>query len=53
MPHPPLIEGFSIVKQILGHKSINSTLLYAQLVNFDEDEYDVKVAESKKEIKSC
>jgi hypothetical protein len=38
------------VKQILGRKSINSTLLYTQLVNFDGDEYDVKVAESKKEI---
>jgi hypothetical protein len=38
------------VKQILGHKSINSTLLYTQLVNFDGDEYDVKIAESKKEI---
>ena len=37
------------VKKILGHKSINSTLLYTQLVDFEGDEYDVKVAETKKE----
>ena len=35
---------------MLGHKSINSTLLYKQLVNFEGDEYDVKVAESRNEI---
>ncbi len=38
------------VKQILGHKSINSTLLYTQLVNFKENDYDVKVANDVKEI---
>lgn len=38
------------VKKILGHKSINSTLLYTQLISFEGDEYDVKVAETKKEI---
>ena len=38
------------VQRILGHKSINSTLLYTQLVNFEGDEYDVKVAESRNEI---
>ena len=37
------------VKRILGHKSINSTLLYTQLISFEGDEYDVKVAETKKE----
>ena len=36
--------------RLLGHKSINSTLLYTQLVNFEGDEFDVKVAETKKEI---
>jgi len=36
--------------RMLGHKSINSTLLYTQLVNFEGDEYDVKVAETKQEI---
>lgn len=35
------------VKKLLGHKSINSTLLYTQLINFEGDEYDVKVAETK------
>jgi len=38
------------VMKLLGHKSINSTLLYTQLVNFEGDEYDVKVAETKNEI---
>jgi integrase len=37
------------VKKILGHKSINSTLLYTQLISFEGDEYDIKVAETKKE----
>jgi integrase len=32
------------VKQVLGHKSINSTLMYTQLVNFREEDYHVKVA---------
>ncbi|MCW4016321.1 MAG: hypothetical protein NWF06_08125 [Candidatus Bathyarchaeota archaeon] len=38
------------VKKVLGHKSINSTLLYTQLISFEGDEYDVKVAETKQEI---
>ena len=38
------------VMRMLGHRSINSTLLYTQLVNFEGDEYDVKVAERKEEI---
>ena len=38
------------VMKLLGHKSINSTLLYTQLINFEGDEYDVKVAEMKGEI---
>ncbi|HIJ07869.1 TPA: site-specific integrase [Candidatus Bathyarchaeota archaeon] len=38
------------VKELLGHKSINSTLLYTQLVNFNEDdEFTVKVAHSEQE----
>ena len=36
-------------KSIMGHKSINSTLLYTQLISFEGDEFDVKVAETKKE----
>ena len=37
------------VKQILGHKSINSTLLYTQLISFKENEYHVKVAHNTDE----
>ena len=37
------------VKQLLGHKSINSTLIYTQLVNFKEDEFHVRVARNAKE----
>ena len=38
------------IMKLLGHKSINSTLLYTQLVDLKGDEYDVKVAETTKEI---
>ena len=38
------------VKKLLGHKSINSTLLYTQLISFEGDEFDIKVAETKQEI---
>lgn len=34
------------VKQLLGHKNINSTLIYTQLVSFERDEYHVKVAKT-------
>jgi integrase/DNA-directed RNA polymerase subunit RPC12/RpoP len=37
------------VKQLLGHKSINNTLIYTQLVNFESDEYHVRVAKTLKE----
>jgi hypothetical protein len=38
------------VMKLLGHKSINSTLLYTQLISFEGDEFNVKVGETKKEI---
>lgn len=38
------------VKQLLGHKRIDSTMVYTQLVSFEGDDYDVKATESKKEI---
>jgi hypothetical protein len=38
------------VMKLLGHKSIDSTLLYTQLVHFEGDEFDVKVTETKEEI---
>lgn len=37
------------VKQVLGHKSINSTLLYTQLVSFKETDYHVRVASNVNE----
>jgi len=37
------------VKQQMGHKKIETTLLYAQLIVFGEDEYHVKVAKTLKE----
>ncbi len=37
------------VKQLLGHRNINSTLLYTQLVNFAENDYHVRVAINIKE----
>lgn len=32
------------VKQLLGHRNIDSTLVHTQLVSFEEDEYHVKAA---------
>ena len=37
------------VKEILGHKSINSTLLYTQLVNFKGEEFTVRIAHTEQE----
>jgi integrase len=37
------------VKEMLGHKSINNTLLYTQLVTFADDEFTARVAHSEKE----
>ncbi|MEM3880906.1 MAG: tyrosine-type recombinase/integrase [Candidatus Bathyarchaeia archaeon] len=37
------------VKEVLGHKSINNTLLYTQLVNFKDDEYTSAIAHSIEE----
>jgi len=37
------------VMQVLGHKNIKSTLVYTHLVNFESDEYSVKVATSLEE----
>ncbi len=36
--------------QILGHRSIQNTLIYTHLVNFKEDEYIAKVAKSEEEV---
>jgi integrase len=37
------------VKAILGHKSLNSTMLYTQLINFKDDDYNARVAHSEEE----
>lgn len=39
------------VMKLLGHKNIQNTLMYTQLVNFESDEYHVKTAREPKEIK--
>jgi hypothetical protein len=39
-----------MLKKLLGHKSINNTLLFTQLISFEGDEYDVKVAGKKQKI---
>jgi hypothetical protein len=36
--------------QVLGHRSINNTLVYTCLVNFKDDDYTAKVAHSEQEI---
>jgi len=38
-----------LVKETLGHRSIQSTMLYTQLINFEEDDYVCKVAKTLKE----
>ena len=35
--------------QLLGHKDINNTLVYIQLVSFESDDYHVKTAKTLKE----
>ena len=37
------------VKQLLGHRNINSTLIYTQLVNFESDEFHVRTAKTLEE----
>ncbi|MEM3694873.1 MAG: site-specific integrase, partial [Candidatus Bathyarchaeia archaeon] len=39
------------VKELLGHRSILSTMTYTQLVNFGEDDFTCKVAKSIDEVK--
>ena len=40
------------VKQLLGHRNINSTLIYTQLVNFEADEYYSATAKTTEEAKA-
>jgi len=37
------------VKEVLGHKSLNNTMLYTQLIGFKDDEWTARVAHSEEE----
>jgi len=37
------------VKEVLGHKSLNNTMLYTQLISFNDDEFTAAVAHSEEE----
>ncbi len=37
------------VKEILGHKSLNNTMLYTQLISLKDDDFAVSVAHSEEE----
>ena len=39
------------VKEMLGHRSIDNTLIYTQLISFENDDFHVKVAKTLKEDK--
>jgi hypothetical protein len=39
------------VKEMLGHKSLNSTLIYTQLINFEKDQYIARVAHTEEACK--
>ena len=41
-----------LVKKMLGHKNIQNTMKYTQLVNFKDDDYEVTTATTKEEIKN-
>jgi len=38
------------VKKLLGHRRIDNTLIYTQLVSFESDEYHVRTAKTLKEV---
>jgi hypothetical protein len=40
-----------LVKKLLGHKNINSTLKYTQLIEFKDSDYDVTSATTVEEAK--
>ena len=39
------------VKQLLGYKSIQNTMKYTQLIDFEDDEFACKVAQTIEEAK--
>jgi len=40
-----------LVKKLLGHKRIKNTLKYTQLIQFEDNEYDVATATTVEEAK--
>jgi len=38
------------VMQMLGHRNIKNTLIYTQLIDFQDDEFVARVAHSEKEV---
>ncbi len=44
-------KGILHVKQLLGHRSINSTMIYTHLINFEGDEFTCKTAKTIDEAK--
>ncbi len=40
-----------LVKKLLGHKNINSTMKYTQLIEFKDSDYDVTAATTVEEVK--
>jgi len=41
-----------LVKKLLGHKKIENTVKYTQLVDFKDDDYEVTTATTDEEIRS-
>jgi hypothetical protein len=37
------------VMKMLGHKNINNTMVYTQLVNFESDNYTTRISDAFKE----
>ena len=44
-------KNILLVKKLLSHKKIESTMKYTQLIQFEEDEFDVATATSIEEAK--
>ena len=42
-------KGILHVMQLLGHRNINNTLIYTQLINFKDDDFTAKIDHSEKE----
>lgn len=45
-------QNILLVKKLLGHKNINSTMKYVQLIPFSDNEFDIATATTDEEIKT-